>query len=296
MLSVRGEPLFVADWDSALMIHYEVDGEALQEAVPFELDYREGRAFVTLVAFTLRRMRPWFGGRVSELLFKPISTHEFLNVRTYVRHDGETGIFFLAEWLSNKLSVLLGPRFFGLPYRLGFIRYDHRYERDQLMGAVEDAVGPGRLEYRACHRQFDLLRTHEKPLETVSTARAEAGTQLKLGVNESFQPQGMQSFVSCEAGSIEEWLMERYTAFTCPSPRPSPIRWEREGRRRFFRVWHQPWPQVPVEVEIKDQSLLEENWNFFKEARLIGGNFSPGLRGVWMGRPHKIQGAGNLEP
>src|SRR5207247_3156485 len=116
IFSVRGEPLFLADWDSALMIHYEVDGDALQRVVPFELDCCEGRTFVTLVAFTLRRMRPWFGGKLTELLMKPIATHDFLNVRTYVRHGAETGILFLAEWLSNRLSVLLGPRVFGLPY------------------------------------------------------------------------------------------------------------------------------------------------------------------------------------
>ena len=32
---------------------------------------------------------------------------------------------FLAEWLPNRLSVLLGPATFGLPYRLGDIDYRH---------------------------------------------------------------------------------------------------------------------------------------------------------------------------
>jgi len=51
LLSSPGEPLFIADWDRALMIHYEVDGVALQRKVPFELDLWNGRAFVSLVAF-----------------------------------------------------------------------------------------------------------------------------------------------------------------------------------------------------------------------------------------------------
>src|SRR5215467_10267985 len=78
LLSLPGEPLFLADWDKALMIHYEVDAAALQQVVPFHLDLREGRAFVSVVAFTLRRMRPRIGGRLTELLFRPISAHEFL--------------------------------------------------------------------------------------------------------------------------------------------------------------------------------------------------------------------------
>ena len=118
------------------MIHYEVEPEALQKAVPFEVDRRDGRAFVSLVAFTLRRMRPRFGGALSELLFKPIGTHEFLNVRTYVRYGNETGIFFLAEWLSNRLSVALGPTVFGLPYRWGTSRYEHDWAREHLAGTT----------------------------------------------------------------------------------------------------------------------------------------------------------------
>src|SRR5256885_10818346 len=86
LLSVRAEPLFIADWDRVLMMHYEVDPLRLQRAVPFELDLHEGRAFVSVVAFTLRGMRPRIGGRLSAWLMRPIATHEFLNVRTYVRH------------------------------------------------------------------------------------------------------------------------------------------------------------------------------------------------------------------
>ncbi len=115
LLSLPGEPLFIADWDRVLMIHYEVEPDSLQRAVPFELELNEGRAFVSLVAFTMRGMKPRMGGHLAALLLKPIATHEFLNVRTYVRHRGESGIYFLAEWLSNRLSVALGPLMFGLP-------------------------------------------------------------------------------------------------------------------------------------------------------------------------------------
>src|SRR5262245_22812466 len=99
LLSLPGEPLFIADWMRTLMIHYEVEPAALQQVVPFPLDLRDGRAFVSAVAFTLNAMRPRIGSRLAGWLLKPISTHHFLNVRTYVRVNGETGIYFLAEWL-----------------------------------------------------------------------------------------------------------------------------------------------------------------------------------------------------
>src|SRR3982074_1894883 len=136
MLALPGEPMFYARWDRAVFIHYEADLATLQRDVPFELDLRDGRAFVSIVAFTLSRMRPRIGGRLSEWLFKPIATHEFLNVRTYVRHRGEPGIYFLAEWLSNPLSVRLGPQTFGLPYRFGHLRCAHAHDDGEILGTV----------------------------------------------------------------------------------------------------------------------------------------------------------------
>jgi len=223
------------------MIHYEVEPHELQTVVPCELDLHHGRAFVSLVAFTLSNMRPWHGGRLTAWLFRPIATHEFLNVRTYVRCGNEVGIYFLAEWLSNRLSVALGPKSFGLPYRFGRINYNHKWADGVARGRVEDGDGSSVLSYEA---QFDAqCNLHE-----------------------------------CAQGSLTEWLMERYTAFTSSG-----------SKRRFFRVWHLPWPQVDADVKVSDQSLLERNWVCFREARIISANFSPGVRDVWMGRPVKVQ-------
>ncbi len=143
LLSIRGEPLFYASWDNALFLHYETSAAVLQRAVPYALDLYDGRAFVSLVAFRLREMRPRLGGRLGALLFRPIATHNFLNVRTYVRHRGEPAIYFMHEWLDNRLSVLLGPTVFGLPYHHATIAY-----RDAgLRGHVRAAEGA--FNYRA---------------------------------------------------------------------------------------------------------------------------------------------------
>ena len=239
-----GEPLFLAGWVRVLFVHFEVDAARLQRDVLFPLDLRDGRAYVSLVAFTMRDMRPRLGGKMTAWLLKPIATHEFLNVRTYVKCNGEPGIHFLTEWLSNRLSVQLGPWLYGLPYRYAGIEYRHPHERRcdgaGLGGLVEDGNGGGRLEYRA-----------------------------KFAGSDDFQP--------VEAGSIDEFLLERYTAYTA-----------RGQTRRLFRIWHPPWPQVKVDVEIGDQSLLKNVWPWFDEARLVGGNYSPGFREVWMGRAQGI--------
>jgi uncharacterized protein YqjF (DUF2071 family) len=116
-------PMFLTDWKDVLFIHFRVDPWRLQEWVPLRLDLREGRAYVSVVAFTQKRFRPAMGGAAAEFLSRPLAGHEFLNLRTYVVHDGEAGVYFLEEWISNRLAVFLGPRVYGLPYRLGRMSY-----------------------------------------------------------------------------------------------------------------------------------------------------------------------------
>ena len=237
LLSKFGEPFFVARWDRAVFINYRADPASLQREVPFPLDLREGDAFVSIVAFTLVRMRPRLGGRLAEWLVSPIATHEFLNVRTYVRYRGEPGIFFLAEWLPNRLSVFLGPRTFGLPYRFGQLRYAHDRAGDSLSGMIQ--APEGRLSYKAA------------AVETPC--------------------------VPSEPGSVTEFMLERYTAFT-----------QRGRRRRLFRIWHQPWPQSPITCDVPDTSLIAGTGDWWKTAQLVSANYSPGVE-VWMGRPHRIR-------
>jgi uncharacterized protein len=238
LLAGRGEPLFFADWERALFLHYEVDRSALQSEVPFPLDLREGRAYVSLVAFTIRGLRLRFGGPLGKWLCRPIAAHEFLNVRTYVRHRGEAGIYFLGEWLPNPLSVLLGPRTFGLPYRRAEIEYRHTPETGMLQGSVAAGRTVRRLRYEAT---------------------IDAGAAPKV----------------CGPGSLEEFLIERYVAFT-----------SHNGRHRFFRIWHEPWRLVPAEATVFEQGLVTDRWPWFGGAEFVGANYSAGVRDVWMGWPH----------
>ncbi len=145
-MSRRGEPLFLAGWERVLFIHFEVEAAQLQRDVPFPLDLHNGKAYVSLVAFTMRAMRFRFGGKVLSWLLKPVATHGFLNVRTYVRHGEERGIYFLTEWLSNWLSVQFGPLLYGLPYHFAEINYQHVHEKGLLSGQVETEQGRRNLQ------------------------------------------------------------------------------------------------------------------------------------------------------
>lgn len=239
MLSIKGEPLFFADWLDAVFIHYKVPPAELQPHVPFPLDLFHGDAYVSLVAFTMRGMRPCLGGRFSEWLFKPIATNDYLNVRTYVRHRGEAGIYFLREWMNNPFSVRLGPITFGLPYHFGEFNYQNHPETGCLRGSVREKIHGPTFAYEAT-----IPELHLDP---------------------------------CQAGSLDSFLLERYTAFTAHMK-----------TRRFFRIWHRPWAQQSIPISITDNSLLANAFPWFADAVLAGGNYSPGAHDVWMGRPHKI--------
>jgi uncharacterized protein YqjF (DUF2071 family) len=119
----RFGPVFLADWLDAVFIHFRLDPRVLRPAVPLELDLFDGHAYLSLVAFTQRRLRPIWGGRLTERLSTPLAHHSFLNLRTYVRYENRPAIFFLAEWITNRLAVLVGPALYGLPYRLGKLNY-----------------------------------------------------------------------------------------------------------------------------------------------------------------------------
>ena len=168
---------FIADWSGMVFFHYRVPATVLQPQVPHRLDLHKGSAWVSLVFFRLEKMRPPGTGLLGRALLRPISDHVFLNVRTYVRGAAGPGIHFLAEWIPNRLSAWIGPRTYGLPYRLGTFDAD-------LVGAGN---GIGRINLKDSAHGAGLNLTF--PVRADRLARAQPNT-------------------------AEEFLLERYTAYT----------------------------------------------------------------------------------
>jgi len=130
---------FQADWSHVVFIHFRMTPKALDDQIPFDLDLRDGDALVSLVAFTLAKMRLNVFPNLSRVLLRPFSEHEFLNVRTYVRHGKAPGIYFLAEWLNRPAAVPFGGFSYRLPYRKGKIEYQHR-DDFSLSGSVREGT------------------------------------------------------------------------------------------------------------------------------------------------------------
>ncbi len=246
MLQTEGKPTLTSDWNRAVFIHFEVPANILQPLVPFELDLWHGKAYVSLVAFTMNNLRPTVGGRLGALLTTPISSHPFLNVRTYVKHGHETGIFFLIEWLTNRLSVWLGPRTFGLPYHFGQLNYHHNQEDGHLDGEITSPDAPSSIRYDA-----------------------------DIDPTASLEP--------VEPNSLDEFLLERYIAFTM-----------RGKTALHFRIWHTPWPQTPIDLHLHQADLLDATGNWRADATVVSAQYSSGVKNVWMGLPRRCGAAGGL--
>ena len=231
-----GEPLFLADWREVAMLHFEVAPEALQRLTPFEIDRFEGRAFITLVSFRMADLRLRQLPACTRALFRPFTDSRFLNLRTYVKTGGEAGIQFLAEWLSNRASVPLGPLAYGLPYRAGHLQRTEHNGRIHLRATPWTRVRDG--------GRFE--------------ATLEAGAER----------------TSCRPGSLDEFLMERYTAFTV-----------RGRRTRRFHIWHPPWSQARCRIERLETTLLERTLPTLGPARFCMAHCCVDVRDVWMSRP-----------
>jgi uncharacterized protein YqjF (DUF2071 family) len=100
-------------WDDLLFAHWHYPAEIVRTLVPasLELDLWEGRAWVSVVPFTMRGVRargtpplPW------------LSAFPELNVRTYVTAGGKPGVWFFSLDAANPVAVWAARRWFHLPY------------------------------------------------------------------------------------------------------------------------------------------------------------------------------------
>jgi uncharacterized protein YqjF (DUF2071 family) len=110
-------------WRELLFIHQPMPIDALRPLVPPELaiDTFEGRAWVSLIPFSILASRPVGVPRALEMNFLEV------NLRTYVRApDGEPGIYFFSLEASSWLAVAGARASYRLPY---FPAAMHRYEQ-----------------------------------------------------------------------------------------------------------------------------------------------------------------------
>ena len=101
-------------WDDLLFLHWNYDPLAIQNTLPrgLTVDTFEGKAYIGIVPFFMRDVRPSFCPRLPG-----ISDFLELNVRTYVYDDhGVPGVWFYSLDANQWLAVRAARRFIFLPY------------------------------------------------------------------------------------------------------------------------------------------------------------------------------------
>lgn len=105
---------FYQEWNNTLFIHWPVDLTELKRLVPeqLEIDLFEGRAWISLVVFRMKKIRP-----KNFPAFPPISNFDEINIRTYVKYKGKAGVQFLSIEAASKFSCHIATNLSQLPYR-----------------------------------------------------------------------------------------------------------------------------------------------------------------------------------
>ena len=159
-------------WRDLVFLHWELPPEVVRPAVPrpFELDLRDGLAWVSIVAFEVRDLHP-----VHPWIVLPSLDFLETNLRTYVRWNDEPSIWFLTLDAASRLAVIGARVAYGLPYRHASmligrqgeaLEYGHARTGDRAafyvrcrIGASSGSAAPGSLEHYLVERyRFVVVR------------------------------------------------------------------------------------------------------------------------------------------
>lgn len=133
-------------WESLLFAHWRVSAEELRAHVPEELplDTFDGTPWLGVTPFRLS------GLRIRGLPPVPhYSSFLELNVRTYVKLDGKTGVYFFSLDAESAFAVGAARRLYGLPYfRARMTAQDSGQGTDFASERMEDRPATFRAQYR----------------------------------------------------------------------------------------------------------------------------------------------------
>jgi uncharacterized protein len=159
-------------WRDLAFLHWPLPASVVRPHVPpeLELDLWDGQSWIGVVPFWMEEVKVRWAPPIP-------TTHRFpeLNVRTYVKARGRTGVWFFSLDATSRVAVR-AARCLHLPYFDADIKVDRR-------GDV--------IEYTS-------TRTHRGAAEAIFNAsyRAKSGT------------------MPASPDSLEHWLMERYCLFS----------------------------------------------------------------------------------
>lgn len=165
-------------WIDLAFLHWRVQADEVRRLLPaeLELDLFEESAWLGVIPFRMTGVRPLFSPPIPTA-----SDFPELNVRTYVRHGGRSGVWFFSLDAASWLAVKGARTATGLPYF-------HARMRERRDG---DAI------------EYESARTHPGAAPAELSARYRPTSPVFLAA----------------AGSLDYWLTERYSLFAMRAER-----------------------------------------------------------------------------
>jgi uncharacterized protein YqjF (DUF2071 family) len=215
-------------WLDLLFAHWPIPVDVMRSLIPpqLDLDTFDGEAWVGVVPFRMENVRPRWVPPVPWL-----SAFPELNVRTYVRMcapegppplgaplgaaNPKPGVYFFSLDAANPVAVTLARSLFKLPYFYAQMRL----------------LDDGKTIYYQSHRTH---RGAGRPLGRPLGAADFVGSYTPMG--EVFR---------AAAGSLEQWLTERYSLYTVDRP----------GNVYISEIHHLPWPLQAAAAEFQVNTM-----------------------------------------
>jgi uncharacterized protein YqjF (DUF2071 family) len=173
------------NWYDLTFLHWAVPVEQLRPLIPSELeiDTYEGRAYVGLVPFTMREVRPVWAPP-----FPPLSNFHETNIRTYVHLRGhDPGVWFFSLDAANAMAVRIARGVWKLPYHYARMKLTH--ETDASTGNGSGAIAPTIV--------YESERLWPTPLPATCALRCTPDGPVR----------------PAEVGTLEHFLAERYLLY-----------------------------------------------------------------------------------
>ena len=192
-----------------------------------DVDTRKGSAWVSALPSVTADVRPASFPASAGLTFPQV------NLRTYVRHETEPGVYFLSLDMTTELGVRLARSAYGLPY----YHADVEFERSER---PSDARSAGEAGESA---------SQDAESETVpechfASERDDDAADAPARFSATYRPVGDP--FRAPSGSLEAFLAERYRLYVV-----------RDGTVWCARVDHDPWRLREAEATVYADSLWE---------------------------------------
>lgn len=115
--------VYYQEWNTPIFLHWAVDAKELERLLPqeLELDVHENKAWISLVPFQIK-IKPRFLPS-----FPLLSSFDEVNLRTYVKYRGKSGVYFLNIEAGKRVSAWLARKLSGLPYIYASMKHEKEF-------------------------------------------------------------------------------------------------------------------------------------------------------------------------